>query len=370
MPQDLNDGLGQRVQGGASEASIDAVNQWMRSAPWYRELLASMGVNPDRPVHLTSVQKQQIVQGAQQHGVVVDEGDIEVDDGGNFNPKGHKLRNTLIVAGIAAASIATMGAAGVFSGAATAPLASTTAGTLAGIEGAPFGLTAAGAAGLGTATAVPALAGGATGLGAAGAGALAESAGPYAMGTGPGLVAGGGISPGVLGTMGSYLDKAGTMSDALGGWNRGLQQGRENETLYNQRQDRNAIDHYTAETNAARLNLLAPQARGQTSVQGDILANAKPFSWTGSTRMVGNIPVPQSTGGLSPDLFSDNTRALGNEMSANALADNRRLPYGDAIGSPPSLTPVVKAGTGSNILSGASAALNLWNAVRGTARPR
>jgi hypothetical protein len=51
---------------------------------------------------------------AQSQGVVVNEGSLEIDNHGNFNPKGHKLRNTLIVVGIAAATIATMGAAGVF----------------------------------------------------------------------------------------------------------------------------------------------------------------------------------------------------------------------------------------------------------------
>lgn len=239
-----------------------------------------------------------------------------------------------------------------------------TGGALGGALAAP-----AAAAGAGAEATVPGVVGGTLGadLAANTAAAVAPtSGGLFAAGTGPGMVAGSGITP-ALGAAGTYLDRAGQVSDALNGLNSGLQHGREAETNATQTQDRNAISRYGAETNAARLNLAAPQARGQTSVQGDILANAKPFSWTGQTKMVGNIPVPQSTGGLSPDVFSDNTRTLGKEMSANALTDNRRL-GGDAIGPAPPLTPPAQAGTGSRILSGASTALNIWNAYRGRTR--
>src|SRR6185295_6727849 len=111
-PQNPQLGYGQK-----SEASIDHVNQWMRGTDWYNALLKSWGQDPAN-VHLADWQKEQVLRAAQANGVVVDEGHngMEIDDAGNFNPKGHKLRNTLIVAGIAAATIATMGAAGAFSG--------------------------------------------------------------------------------------------------------------------------------------------------------------------------------------------------------------------------------------------------------------
>jgi hypothetical protein len=98
--------------GKQSEATINQVNQWMRAQPWWNQ------IRGNNTGDLTESQRQQILRAAQANGVIVDEGDMEVDKGGNFNPKGHKLRNTLVVAGIAGATIATMGAAGAFSGAA------------------------------------------------------------------------------------------------------------------------------------------------------------------------------------------------------------------------------------------------------------
>lgn len=147
--------------GTRGDASIDQVNIWMRSTPWYQSLIRSFGQQPNN-VHLSDDQKQQVVRAAQANGVVVDEGSNgqEVDDSGNFEAKGHGLRNTLIVAGVAAAALATMGAAGVFGGAA------------AGSSAAAGGAAAEGGALASTATVpiVGALAAGGTGL-AAGTGA-------------------------------------------------------------------------------------------------------------------------------------------------------------------------------------------------------
>lgn len=201
-----------RVWGGATNATIDQANQAMRVMPWYQDLLHSWGMTtaPGQAPTLNKSQQTQVLRAAQAHGFQVDEGNLHVDEHGNFHNNGHALRNTLIVAGLAAATIATMGAAGAFSGAAGAAMAGgeaaaggaaaaggVTAGTLAGIEGGTAGLTAAGAAGLGAATAVPALAG----AGAAGAVGAAGAAG----------AAGGSILPTagtVAGTAGSVLPKA------------------------------------------------------------------------------------------------------------------------------------------------------------------
>ncbi len=107
--------LGYGQQG---KAPIDAVNQWMRSQPWYQSLIRSFGQDPSN-VHLNDAQKQAIVRAAQANGVVVDEGHNgqQVDDSGNFEPKSSStLSKVLIVGGIAAAALATAGIAGVFSG--------------------------------------------------------------------------------------------------------------------------------------------------------------------------------------------------------------------------------------------------------------
>jgi hypothetical protein len=145
------------LNGRQNEATLDQANIAMRSMPWYQDMLKSFGQSPDS-VHLNDQQKQAVVKGAQAHGFVIDEGDMQIDNSGNIDKKGHKLRNTLIVAGIAGATIATMGAAGVFAGAAM-PAATGVGGMSATSLG--LGTTA----GLGTAGAT------ATTLGTAAAGA-------------------------------------------------------------------------------------------------------------------------------------------------------------------------------------------------------
>ena len=152
------------------------------------------------------------------------------------------------------------------------------------------------------------------------------------------------------GTSLSWLPAAigagGAAADAIAG---GRAQGRlqqtgvnQNEDLINQRRYQNALD-------AAKLNLGAPGQRAANSVRGDILANAQPFKFTGGTKMVGNIPVPVSEGGLNPGIFSPNTRALGGQLSSQALADNTAM-NGKAIEAPPALTQNPQAGTLDSIL--------------------
>ena len=64
--------------------------------------------------------------------------------------------------------------------------------------------------------------------------------------------------------------------------------------------------------------LRAPGMNARNSVQGDLLANAQRARVTGPiTGTRGNIP--QITGGLSPALYSQNTRQLGADMSRRAL---------------------------------------------------
>lgn len=156
MPTQPSLGYGQR-----GEAAIDGVNQWMRGQPWYQQLLTSFGQNPNN-VHLNDSQKQAVIRAAQANGVVVDEGHDgqEVDNSGNFQPKSHTLRNTLMVAGAAGAALLTAGlatplfagagaagAAGAGAGAAGAGVGGMTATSLG--LGATAGLGTAGAAGVG-----------------------------------------------------------------------------------------------------------------------------------------------------------------------------------------------------------------------------
>lgn len=150
-----------------NEADINATNVWMRSQPWYQQLLTKFNQDPNN-VHLTSIESRQILDAAKANGVNVNEGNIEVDPSGNFNPKGHKLRNGLIAAALGG-------------GAAFA---------------APAVLGAFGAAGGGSAAA------GST----AALGPVAAAGGTTAAAV-PGALAGVGGSTGVLGTAGSVLSR-------------------------------------------------------------------------------------------------------------------------------------------------------------------
>lgn len=181
--------------GKQSEASIDSVNQWMRAQPWWQSIAGRGG-------QLSDQQRQMILRQAQANGVVVDEGDMEIDPAGNFNPKGHKLRNSLIVGGIAAGALlggpallgAFGGGGGAAGGAGAAGAAGSGAGSLAAIEGGAYGLNSAALAGLGTGAmgAVPvagSLGAGAAGAAAAGAGGVGKTIARH-IGTEAGDVAG------------------------------------------------------------------------------------------------------------------------------------------------------------------------------------
>ena len=201
--------------GQQTPASIDAVNIWMRGQPWYAQMMQSWGKDPAHPGGLSDAQRTAVVRGAQANGVIVDESHQEVDPNGNFRTIGHGLRNTMIVAGLAAATIATMGAAGAFAGAAGVGAgASGAAGAGAGIEGAATtGL--ASAAGIGGATAIP---------GAATAGLLASvpsAAGAFsalpAAAASPGIGAvGTGAAGGIFGADGLVTPTGSSVTDAMG----------------------------------------------------------------------------------------------------------------------------------------------------------
>lgn len=326
--------------GKPTEATIDQVNQWMRSQPWWSQIRGS------NTGDLSESQRRQILRAAQANGVVVDEGDMEIDKGGNINPKGHKLRNTLIVAGIAAATIATMGAAGVFSGGAFGAGAQGLGG--AGAAGLGPGATFATGSGIPTALAGGGAAGtaGATGGGAASLGLFGGASGiPYgAAGTAAGTSAGGAS---VLGTAGEIAgngawDAAGnfigssTVNNLAGGgvpWGRifdvasevgsrasdfaeSRQAARQEEGLNAYRQNLANEARFRSQLEARRLALDAPQKRAANSLRGDRLAYAQDVH----TELPSMFPKVTISGGFQPSMWSENTRQLGRQMSADALA--------------------------------------------------
>lgn len=163
-------------RGIGTEQEINQANQWMREQPWYQQLLQGWGQTG--AVHLEDWQRNQIMNEARMRGVGISDR-MEIDPAGNINPKGHKLRNTLIAAGIGAGVAApfiipALAAGGAGGGAA--------AGVGLGETAATTGL--ASGAGIGGAVAAPA-------FGAAGAASAAGAAGGGAGGAGTAATAGG-----------------------------------------------------------------------------------------------------------------------------------------------------------------------------------
>ena len=187
---------------------------------------------------------------------------------------------------------------------------------------------------------------------------------------------------GALGAAGGVLSGLGNAAPALGGLVAGRQAGREVQTRVQQEQDRLAQGLYGGQLSAANIGtnqqlaganldlnrrqfgLSAPQTRASNAVRGDILANARDFSY-GAPSMIGNIPVPSSSGGLRPSIFSQNTRDLGALMSSQALEGQQS---GDAFSplnfSPlptaPSLTPLPEAGGLDKVLNTAGTIGSLY----------
>ena len=112
--------------------------------------------------------------------------------------------------------------------------------------------------------------------------------------------------------------------------------------------------------NEQELALSAPRSRAANSVRGSILANAQDAGVTGLPKGVPNI---QFTGGLRPSMFSGDTRALGQQMTRDALLSQMApqvTPYSDmkpldvsSITSmkAPGPTPLPQASTLDSILA-------------------
>jgi hypothetical protein len=112
--------------------------------------------------------------------------------------------------------------------------------------------------------------------------------------------------------------------------------------------------------NEQELALSAPRTRAQNSVRGSALANARDVSIGGLPK---GVTVPNISGGLRPSMFSGDTRALGQQMTRDALLSQmapQATPYSDLKPldtssitgmKAPGPTPLPQASTLDGILS-------------------
>lgn len=110
---------------------------------------------------------------------------------------------------------------------------------------------------------------------------------------------------------------------------------------------------YRNQLGAYETALNAPQAIARNSVRGDILSNARDVSIAAPA----GIPVPTISGGLRPSMFSDSTRQLGRNITANAAntpIPTATMPTAPTLPTPPVLQPMETAGTTDDIMNTAS----------------
>lgn len=145
-------------------------------------------------------------------------------------------------------------------------------------------------------------------------------------------------------------DTAGAVGQTAGSIEAARAKGRVDQAKLQQEQD-------ALQQSRAKLALAAPGQEAGNAVRGDVLANSQDAS-------VGGLPsyihVGQVSGGLRPSMLSASSRALGANMSRNALANN--MSGADV----PALTPL-PASTGlDTALNATAGTAGFLNALKGT----
>lgn len=154
-------------KGIGTDAEVDQANQFLRAQPWYQNLLKSWGQGAN--VKLSDDQRKQLLAEARNRGVGISD-DFQIDDSGNIRKKGSLGKKIAIGAGLGAAALTGLGAAGIGPLSGLLGAGGASAGTAAGSTLAPG---VAEAAGLGSAAAGS----GAAAAGGIGAGTAAQIAG-------------------------------------------------------------------------------------------------------------------------------------------------------------------------------------------------
>lgn len=130
----------------------------------------------------------------------------------------------------------------------------------------------------------------------------------------------------------------------------GQRQAATSNALNNQSSEQMA--HANMDLERKRHALAAPSARASQSVRGSILANAQPMKVEGLPDRIASR-IPQISGGLTPEMFSADTRALGDEMTRAALLDQlkgdtfdplQKTDFQSGVLAPPQLQQYEKSG--------------------------
>jgi hypothetical protein len=145
-----------------------------------------------------------------------------------------------------------------------------------------------------------------------------------------------------------------------------------------QGQSSEQMGHANIDLNRRQFALNAPDTRMSQSVRGSILANAKPMTLSGLPDRVASR-IPQISGGLTPEMFSAETRELGAEMTRKALIDQlkgdeftplERTNFQGGVLASPELEKLQKSGLLEKILGGVALGSSLYSGVGGAMQQR
>ncbi len=275
-----------------------------------------------------------------------------------------------------------------------------------------------GAVGIGGAVAAPLLAGGGAAAGAGGTGAATTGAGTGAATTAAGVLPSTTIGTGMVGPITGGTGMAGssggflsTLKSAYDAYSKGkevydagkgvydtvrgpstaskigqtagsIEQGRLAAMIaqakIQQEQDALALSRTRAGVDVGNLNLAqqksalaAPGQLAGQSVRGDVLANSQDATISG---LPSYIHPAQISGGLRPSMLSASSRAMGGNMSRQALADQMSGKYTTMRDLPtvPEATPLPEAGkldTALQWTAGAGSFLDALGRYGGGGRP-
>jgi hypothetical protein len=149
----------------------------------------------------------------------------------------------------------------------------------------------------------------------------------------------------------------------------GIRQGATTNALQNQSAEQ--TQHANLDLNRRNFALNAPDTRMSQSVRGSILANAKPLTLSGLPDRVASR-IPQMSGGLTPEMFSPETRQLGEEMTRKALIDQlkgdefaplERTDFQGGVLTPPKMEDYQKSSLLEQIMAGLSVGGSLVGGV-------
>lgn len=273
-----------------SEDALNQFNIWMRSQPWFVEFHKQKGLNPSGNGNrkLSRDEQSQLESLMKANGVQLPDG-MHIDSGGSLNQKNRLGRNVAIGAGLTAATLATMGAAGV------GPMAGMF-GTSAPVAG---GTAALGAVPEATFTSAAAAFPGATAVGAGTA--------PIGFGTAATTTAAGG--GGLMSKIGSALKN----KDLIGAVGRGIGAAGD-ASAQNRGAQASMMMDYETQKRAFEQNQVLAEKTGRDA-QSDAMNKAL---WGEYTANYQPLSRPEGVPTQTDNSISDNAREAGRMLSQQA----------------------------------------------------